>query len=648
MPSNTTLIFISLAAWLPLAGGCGTTRVAEPAVKMHAAADSPSRMAFWYALVDAPVVCNDDALHALLLLADRSDTAAGFEGRLALARERGWIGQSARLDADAAMDRGTLALALARILRIEKSLTRMVAGDSPRYALRSLQFQEIMPEGSPNQLMSGAEFVGILGRVEDYQNGGRVEAPAGDLPPRPEPSAAARARDEIDAIRALDDVIARSMPDERESGDDARNAVLLFAAGESDTRPAAQTRPATERKAVPVTIRAIRGGDEAEWQRTAGAAWEPVKVGLILPPGASLRTGSRTEVDAEALPGQLFTLDRRSQFTVSRAELTRVLGAPKQRMDLELNGTGRLRYNIDAVPEVKIYSGEVEHRSTIRTPNGTLAVRGTRVIICDQAPYKPMAISLTGRAFFRNVRGQDVAFGGPAEQTARFRADQVSAVEFAISRSTVDPTIALARDPAEAALIDKLISRGAVVTYDRGLGIPVVRGGTPPTFGQVQSALPGDLHIVIRWNRDSNLNLAVAEPSTGGILMPAPGLTDTASGGHVNLDHRGGPQGGVEVISWPKGYPSGTYAVMAQLITGNGSGFAIRVYLDGKLLQFRDPNDPLRTLSEYRSSVDKSQPSDIVFFDPTQVLPMAARHPAKTNPIITPPRPPRKGGPNDR
>ena len=54
----------------------------------------------------------------------------------------------------------------------------------------------------------------------------------------------------------------------------------------------------------------------------------------------------------------------------------------------------------------------VEYDSTIRSPNAALAVRGTLVSLYDQPPFAPEAVSLTGRAVFRNTRRQLVAFGG--------------------------------------------------------------------------------------------------------------------------------------------------------------------------------------------------------------------------------------------
>jgi len=56
---------------------------------------------------------------------------------------------------------------------------------SPRYATRELQFAGIYPPSSPQQTFSGAEFLGIMGRVEDWQRGNPADKPAEYLPGEP-------------------------------------------------------------------------------------------------------------------------------------------------------------------------------------------------------------------------------------------------------------------------------------------------------------------------------------------------------------------------------------------------------------------------------------------------------------------------------
>jgi hypothetical protein len=60
-------------------------------------------------------------------------------------------------------------MALARALDVKGGLTMQLFGASPRYATRELQHAGLFPPSSPQQTFSGAEFLGIIGRAEDYQ-----------------------------------------------------------------------------------------------------------------------------------------------------------------------------------------------------------------------------------------------------------------------------------------------------------------------------------------------------------------------------------------------------------------------------------------------------------------------------------------------
>ena len=71
--------------------------------------------------------------------------------------------------ADEAVERGTLAAAIVRFLNIKGGLTMRLMGPTPRYATKELEYVGVYPPSSPNQTFSGTEFVGIIGRVEDYQ-----------------------------------------------------------------------------------------------------------------------------------------------------------------------------------------------------------------------------------------------------------------------------------------------------------------------------------------------------------------------------------------------------------------------------------------------------------------------------------------------
>ena len=85
--------------------------------------------------------------------------------------------------ADQAVLRGDLAVAICQVLHHKGGLVnRMVGGRVPRYAVRELQYIEVYPPSTPRQTFSGAEFIGIVGRIEDYQRGNSADVPATVLP----------------------------------------------------------------------------------------------------------------------------------------------------------------------------------------------------------------------------------------------------------------------------------------------------------------------------------------------------------------------------------------------------------------------------------------------------------------------------------
>ena len=170
-----------VGTWL-LASGCQWKSVATPLAPELAGNDPDVQMEFWHSLVDRKVTSNDEAFHGLLLYLDQEDPAPNYDARVSLLKERKML--PARFDepADVAIRRGTLAVALAQTLEIKGGLTMRVVGPTPRYATRELQYVAVYPPGSPNQTFSGSEFLGIMGRVEDYERKFAIKAPAADLP----------------------------------------------------------------------------------------------------------------------------------------------------------------------------------------------------------------------------------------------------------------------------------------------------------------------------------------------------------------------------------------------------------------------------------------------------------------------------------
>ena len=171
-----------LIGMLLLTSGCQIKPVAQPLAPELSGSDPEAQMEFWHTLVDRKITSNDEAFHGLLLFLDHEDPSEDYEARVALLKERQMIPESFNQPAGAPIQRGTLAVALARALQIKGGVTMRVMGPSPRYATRELQYLSLYPASSPRQTFSGSEFLGIIGRAEDYERKFAFKKPAGELP----------------------------------------------------------------------------------------------------------------------------------------------------------------------------------------------------------------------------------------------------------------------------------------------------------------------------------------------------------------------------------------------------------------------------------------------------------------------------------
>jgi hypothetical protein len=166
--------------------GCRPLHNAQALKPELAKNDEDTQMEFWHSLTDAPVTSNDQAFHGLLLYLHEKDDAADYPGRVQLLKNEKLLSGGFDEPADAPASRGTIAVALVRAMHIKGGLNLHLLPMSERYATRELQFLNIYPPSTSNQTFSGNEFVGIIGRVEDYQRGDptdvTVTAPTGEMP----------------------------------------------------------------------------------------------------------------------------------------------------------------------------------------------------------------------------------------------------------------------------------------------------------------------------------------------------------------------------------------------------------------------------------------------------------------------------------
>ena len=352
----------------------------------------------------------------------------------------------------------------------------------------------------------------------------------------------------------------------------ARGAAAL-----QQTQPVPQVKPPATTNATSEHLRgrivAVRG--LADMRRAPDKDWEPCKVDMEVDENAELRTGPHSLIQFVIPPDQRITIDRLGTITVLQAVQTggRIV------TDLGMK-YGRMEYKIEAAG--------LEHRSTVKTPNSTLGVRGTTVQVYDQRPFAPQAVSLTGRAQYQVGRHR-TAIGGKNTGIAVANAQQTPA-QTALGTAVQDPVNPFARSSLEQPLVANLLSQGAVVSLPAGNGIPIVRGGSPPSDAQLLKLLPGRLDFVLRWTADANLDLIVGNLNgKGEAMLPAAGLNATPSGGRIPFDHRGGPNGGIEIGFWPKTFPDTIYPVTVHDVSGVTTPFTLDVFKDGQRVPMLNP-----------------------------------------------------------
>jgi hypothetical protein len=541
-------------------GGCSSVPAGKSVVSDLSKNPDDTEVQFWHDMESRPMATNDDAFHGLLLYLDGSDASSDYDARVATLKQRQLLPADFHGGEDDAIERGTLAVVLVKALHLKGGLSMRLFGPLPRYAVRELEYRNIFPDSSENQLFSGAEFVGIMGRVEDFLEGDPANYPAKVLYVGAEPTPT------LDEMAAADDPpkFLSTM---------ASNMTLLDPSSEPASEPSSQPAP-LKLPEGPLTliVTGIRG--KAEVRIPPDETWKKAEQNEELKEGAELRTGLKSAVQLQIRPDQTITVDRLGVVKIDRATL-----ASGKFVTTVSMTSGRVRYDIDAANR--------EYDATVRSPNSTLGIRGTQVSLLDQRPFPPQAVSLTGTAQFRNIHRQLVALGRKGQGKTIINGDQNSATEYALQQAVVDPTVANARTESEQPLVASLLSRGAVSEFDRNLGIPVVSGGTvPQTDAQLIPLLPGNLDFVARWSANVNIDLAVFTPPTtaspqGEVILAAPGLTHSLSGGQLAFDHRGGPNGGIEVVHWDTpNFPTGPFY---GVVGTNNSNVTARVRIDAYL-----------------------------------------------------------------
>lgn len=116
-------------------------------------------------LESTSVVTNNDMLHGFIVFVGGEDPWTTYAQRVVDARARGWVPRDWREPANESATVGRMASIASHIVEIRGGLSFMLLGPTPRYALRELIYQDILPARTENQSLSGLEFTDFLNRL---------------------------------------------------------------------------------------------------------------------------------------------------------------------------------------------------------------------------------------------------------------------------------------------------------------------------------------------------------------------------------------------------------------------------------------------------------------------------------------------------
>jgi hypothetical protein len=174
---NQGLVLLLAVICLSSLVGCQTAHVPDSAVSAFPGDDASAQLAFWHDLAERKLTSNDDAFHGLLLYLDSTDPSTSYDQRVATLESRGLLPAHFAEPGDLAVERGTLAYAIVKLLPLHGGWVMHVFGPSPRYATKEVVDADIFPPSSPQQTFSGSEFVGVIGKLEDYQGTANAQSP---------------------------------------------------------------------------------------------------------------------------------------------------------------------------------------------------------------------------------------------------------------------------------------------------------------------------------------------------------------------------------------------------------------------------------------------------------------------------------------
>lgn len=340
--------------------------------------------------------------------------------------------------------------------------------------------------------------------------------------------------------------------------------------------PEVETRAPLPDGPLDIVVTAVEG--TPQYRLPGQEVWQFAKVGERFKEGVEFRTGMRGTLQFLIEPQEYVRVDRQTSATVLRANVED--GMLKSNIGMKY---GRLSSQVDAAGR--------PHESLIVSPNGALATKGTGKFFFDQPGFPPEAGVIEGQILMTHAGARAQLLGRKGKvNNVRLKQGKASAAETALEERTIDPTIAFARTPGEERLVQYVLNSGATFGFDRDINLPTVRGGTVPMADtELVPILPGVLNFVLRWdgNADINLGLNVASVQEGQneFIYPRVGFNTTPSGGRIPFDHRGGPNGGFEVVYWPKAtQPDGQYLPFVVHQSGGTVNAKLDVFQNGRRL----------------------------------------------------------------
>ena len=164
MRSDRAAIACAWAVLAVLLAGCRPYVMGNSAVEQYPS--SEQEIDFLGAVERMPAVTNNDALHGFIMLQDGEDPNTTFEARVAEGKRRGWFPMGAPKAPNEAAKVGWLASAGCVVMDVKCGVSMHLFGPVPRYATRELVYMEILPLRTENQILTGAEFVDFLNRLD--------------------------------------------------------------------------------------------------------------------------------------------------------------------------------------------------------------------------------------------------------------------------------------------------------------------------------------------------------------------------------------------------------------------------------------------------------------------------------------------------